>query len=99
MRFHVGTFRTLRPSRQALYQPDAGILASERCIRAHVAAAQARGALLHERETVRSWCAPLARVVCVKVAASSVRMWIMNARMPAPQRESCCWKLIASCLL
>jgi len=40
---------------QALYQADGGILASERCIRAHVTAAQARGALLHERETVQSW--------------------------------------------
>ena len=40
---------------QALYQPEGGILASEECIRAHVAAAQAAGAELHEEESVRSW--------------------------------------------
>ena len=42
-------------SPQAVYQPEGGILASERCIRAHVAAAEAAGAELHERETVLSW--------------------------------------------
>ena len=53
-------FSSNRPclAAQALYQADAGILASERCIRAHVAAAQACGALLHERETVQSWRGP-----------------------------------------
>ena len=37
----------LSPNMQALYQPDGGILASERCIRAHVACAVKHGAQLH----------------------------------------------------
>ena len=40
---------------QALFQPQGGILASERCIRAHVAAAQGNGAELRERESVLTW--------------------------------------------
>ena len=38
-----------------LYQPQGGLLASERCIVAHVSAALRRGAEVHGRETVCSW--------------------------------------------
>ena len=38
-----------------LYQPQGGLLASERCIVAHVSAALRRGAEVHGRETVRGW--------------------------------------------
>ena len=40
---------------QALYQPQGGILASERCIAAHVEAALREGAVLHTEERMRSW--------------------------------------------
>ena len=40
---------------QALYQPDGGILASERCIRAHTRLAQARGARLLRSCEVTGW--------------------------------------------
>ena len=38
-----------------MYQPQGGILASERCILAHVAAAKAVGAELREQESVLTW--------------------------------------------
>lgn len=38
-----------------LYQPQGGLLASERCIVAHVSAALRRGAAVHGREPVRRW--------------------------------------------
>lgn len=38
-----------------IYQPDAGFLLSERCIVAHVAAAQELGAEVHARERVLAW--------------------------------------------
>ncbi len=40
---------------QALLQPDGGFVASERAIVAHVMLAQAAGAEIHARETVREW--------------------------------------------
>lgn len=40
---------------QALYQPQGGILASERCIAAHVEAALRHGAVLHAKERMCSW--------------------------------------------
>jgi sarcosine oxidase len=40
-----------------VYQPDAGFLLPERCIVAHVAAAQQLGAEVHARERVISWSA------------------------------------------
>jgi sarcosine oxidase len=39
----------------ALYQPDGGFLLSERCIVAHVTAAQELGAEVHGRERVMGW--------------------------------------------
>lgn len=39
----------------ALLQPDGGFLLPERCIVAHVVAAQARGAEIHGREKVLAW--------------------------------------------
>jgi sarcosine oxidase len=39
----------------ALFQPDGGFLLSERCIVAHVQAAQAHGAEIHGREGVLDW--------------------------------------------
>jgi len=39
----------------AVYQPDAGFLLSERCIVAHVMAAQKLGAVVHARERVTGW--------------------------------------------
>ncbi|MGH2560587.1 MAG: N-methyl-L-tryptophan oxidase [Thermomicrobiales bacterium] len=39
----------------ALFQPDGGFLTSERCIVAHVVAAQEAGATIHAREQARSW--------------------------------------------
>lgn len=39
----------------AVYQPNGGFLASERCVVAHVAAAQAKGARIHAREKAVSW--------------------------------------------
>ncbi|HWN71413.1 MAG TPA: N-methyl-L-tryptophan oxidase [Haliangium sp.] len=39
----------------AVYQPDAGFLLPERCIVAHVTAAQAHGAEIRAREPVREW--------------------------------------------
>jgi sarcosine oxidase len=40
---------------RALYQPDAGFIASERAIRAHVRLARAAGAAIHEDERVVEW--------------------------------------------
>ena len=40
---------------QALFQPDGGVLASERCIRAHTRGAQARGAQLRHNCEVTGW--------------------------------------------
>jgi sarcosine oxidase len=45
----------LPPGHLALYQPDGGFLVSERCVVAHVAAAQAAGAEIHARERVLGW--------------------------------------------
>jgi sarcosine oxidase len=39
----------------AVYQPDAGFLLPERCIVAHVMAAQKLGGMVHARERVTSW--------------------------------------------
>jgi glycine/D-amino acid oxidase-like deaminating enzyme len=39
-----------------LYQPQGGLLASERCIVAHVSAALRRDAAVHGREPVRRFC-------------------------------------------
>lgn len=39
----------------ALYQPDGGMLLPERCIVAHVTAAQALGAQIHAQEQVAGW--------------------------------------------
>ena len=39
----------------AVYQPDAGLLISERCVRAHVKAAQDLGAEVHYQERVLQW--------------------------------------------
>ncbi len=39
----------------ALYEPQAGLLAAERCIVAHVTAALQHGAEIHGRETVEGW--------------------------------------------
>ena len=39
----------------AVYQPDGGFLVSERCVVAHVVAAQAAGAEIHARERVMAW--------------------------------------------
>jgi len=39
----------------AVLQPDGGFLLSERCIVAHVVAAQAHGAAIHARERVLGW--------------------------------------------
>ncbi len=40
---------------RAVLQPDGGFLAPERCIRAHVEAARARGASIHEGERMLGW--------------------------------------------
>ena len=45
----------LPPDAPALLQADGGILLPERCIVAHVAAAQAAGAEIHARERVLEW--------------------------------------------
>lgn len=39
-----------------MFQPQGGILASEKCIAAHMAAAQQQGAQVHLHERVCSWC-------------------------------------------
>jgi len=43
------------PAMVALYEPDAGTLAVERCVRVHVALAAARGATVRFHEPVVSW--------------------------------------------
>jgi sarcosine oxidase len=45
----------LRANMVGVYQPDAGFLLSERCIVAHVMAAQELGAEIHARERVIEW--------------------------------------------
>ncbi|MGH2531806.1 MAG: N-methyl-L-tryptophan oxidase [Thermomicrobiales bacterium] len=45
----------LPASHYALLQPDGGFLTSERCIVAHVVAAQEAGATIHAREQALSW--------------------------------------------
>src|SRR5262249_53176159 len=45
----------LAPGMVAVYQPDAGFLLPERCIVAHVVAAQELGAVVHARERVTEW--------------------------------------------
>jgi sarcosine oxidase len=47
----------LGPELVAVYQPDAGFLLPERCIVAHVVAAQQLGAEVRAREMVTDWCA------------------------------------------
>ena len=54
----------LPPEHGAVWQPNGGFLASERCIVAHVLAAQSAGAEIHARERVRTW----------EVAASGVKV-------------------------
>ncbi len=39
----------------AVYQPDAGFLVPERCVRAHAAGGRALGAVFHEHEPVIEW--------------------------------------------
>lgn len=46
---------TLPREFRAVWQPDGGFLAPERCIRAHVQAATAHGADVRTRERVRGW--------------------------------------------
>ncbi|KAK9831817.1 hypothetical protein WJX74_010519 [Apatococcus lobatus] len=46
---------TLPPHFQALLQPQGGILASERCIAAHISAAQQQGAQVHLHERACGW--------------------------------------------
>lgn len=55
----VRRWPALRPHENdvGLFEPDGGYVPPERCIRAHVAAAQQRGAVIQVRETVRSWSA------------------------------------------
>ncbi len=45
----------LPASHMAVYQPEGGFLVSERCVVAHVVAAQAAGAEIHTRERVIAW--------------------------------------------
>ena len=45
----------LPPALRAVFQPDGGLVASERAIVAHVRAAQAEGAEIHARERVLGW--------------------------------------------
>lgn len=45
----------LPPETRAVFQPDAGFVLPERCIVAHVEAAQALGAEVHGRERVLAW--------------------------------------------
>ena len=45
----------LRAGMIAVFQPEAGMLLPERCVVAHVAAAQALGATVHAREQVTAW--------------------------------------------
>ena len=45
----------LAPGMVGIYQPDAGFLLPERCIVAHVVAAQELGAEVHARERVTGW--------------------------------------------
>ncbi len=45
----------LPPRHAAVFQPEGGFLMSERCIVAHVAAAQAAGAEIRARERVMAW--------------------------------------------
>ena len=45
----------LPPDFTALHQPDGGFLGPERCIQAHVAAAQRAGAVVHTHERVLGW--------------------------------------------
>ena len=65
---------------QALYQADGGILASERCIRAHLTAAQARGALLHEREIAQSWRVLSVPTLCWAVTEPSASFYACTQR-------------------
>ena len=46
----------------AVFQPDAGFLTPERCIRAHADRARAHGAVIHTHETVRGYTASGGRV-------------------------------------
>ncbi|KAK9845939.1 hypothetical protein WJX81_006509 [Elliptochloris bilobata] len=45
----------LPPGFKALYQREGGILAPERCVAAHAAAAAARGAVIRERQAATAW--------------------------------------------
>jgi sarcosine oxidase len=47
----------------AVHQPDAGFLLPERCVVAHVEAAQKLGAEVHAREAVQTWCVENAIVI------------------------------------
>lgn len=52
---HLGPSDNGLACMQALYQPQGGILASEKCIAAHVEAALQSGAELHTEERVLGW--------------------------------------------
>ncbi len=45
----------LADTHRAVFQPDGGLVTSERAIVAHITLAQAKGAVVHAREQVRGW--------------------------------------------
>jgi sarcosine oxidase len=87
---------------QALYQPQGGILASEKCISAHVDAALATGAELHTEERVLSWQVLPSGMVEVKTgkgAYQAVKLVLTaGAWMPqiVPQLQVLCSLLVSS---
>ena len=58
----------LPPSSRAVFQPQGGLIASERAIVAHVRAAQAAGAVIQAREPVLDWEVKPSGTVAVRTA-------------------------------
>ena len=93
---------------QALYQPQGGLLASERCIQAHIALAQQHGAHIRTSEAVHSWHVDGSTqrrgdvVVVTSQGHYRCRQLVMTAGAWLPQLvpplQVCCWRFFPCCL-
>ena len=88
----------------AVYQPDAGFLLPERCIVAHVMAAQRLGAVVHARERVTGWQAQdesvlvttnrasyQARKLIIAAGAWASKMVPALEHLAVPERQVLIW--------
>jgi sarcosine oxidase len=94
----------LRRNMMAVFQPDAGFLAPERCVAAHVSAAHAYDAQVHTEEKVISWATDGAEVtVTTSRSTYRARALVVTAgpwarqlvpaldRLAVPERQVMLW--------